>query len=310
MNVQRFFSDQNDMSLNLTPVARVALFDGSISGLREIDSFGSILAVRAAPFSALERMKATIDGGFIAYVIDAPQIYTGHGRGTRNIGDRIGEVAKQTSQVYVIYSRDTRFDKIAASYVEARVIDIAAELGIPLKNCVRPFGRSGLTISADHEQLVHHAQFLLSVAGFRRFEEARRSQPDRPLRVAVTGDLHDVRIIAPETIAVPADAVQMRLIWRDLHAEGYMIGNRFLVLPGADYSYVTKSGLSEDNRSRREAIEAMSILEPPPGTSDRGRLTVGLDCKSQAIASKILSGEQIGTSAWQTIPSLELGSPS
>jgi hypothetical protein len=83
-----------------------------------------------------------------------------------------------------------------------------------------------------------------------------------------------------------------------------------LVLPGADYSYVTKSGLSEDNRSRREAIEAMSILEPQPGTSDRGRLTVGLDCKSQPIASKILSGEQIGTSAWQTIPSLELGSPS
>jgi len=310
MNVQRFFSDQNDMSLNLTPVARVALFDGSISGLREIDSFGSILAVRAAPFSELERMKATINGGFIAYVIDAPQIYTGHGRDTRNIGDRIGEVAKQTSQVYVIYSRDPRFDKIAASYVEARVIDIAAELGIPLKNCVRPFGRGGLTISADHEQLVHHAQFLLSVAGFRRFEEARRSQPDRPLRVAVTGDLHDVRIIAPETIAVPADAVQMRLIWRDLHAEGYRIGNRFLVLPGADYSYVTKSGLSEDNRSRREAIEAMSILEPQPGTSDRGRLTVGLDCKSQPIASKILSGEQIGTSAWQTIPSLELGTPS
>jgi len=224
MNVQRFFSDQNDMSLNLTPVARVALFDGSISGLREIDSFGSILAVRAAPFSELERMKATINGGFIAYVIDAPQIYTGHGRDTRNIGDRIGEVAKQTSQVYVIYSRDPRFDKIAASYVEARVIDIAAELGIPLKNCVRPFGRGGLTISADHEQLVHHAQFLLSVAGFRRFEEARRSQPDRPLRVAVTGDLHDVLVIEPEAVTIPAGAVRQRLVCRDLQAEGFAIG--------------------------------------------------------------------------------------
>lgn len=126
----------------------------------------------------------------------------------------------------------------------------------------------------------------------------------------MTSDLHDVRIIAPETIAVPADAVQMRLARRDLHAEGFMIGNRLLVLPGADYSYVTKSGLSEDNRSRRKAIEAMGILDPMPGISDRARLTVGLDCKSRAIASKILSGKQIGTSAWQTIPSLELGSPS
>ena len=110
MNVQ-IFSDQRDMSLNLTPVARVTLLDSSISGLREIDSFGSILAVRAAPFSALERMKATINGSFIAYVIDAPQMYTGHGRDTRNIGDRIGEDAKQTSQVYVVYSSDPRFDK-------------------------------------------------------------------------------------------------------------------------------------------------------------------------------------------------------
>jgi hypothetical protein len=310
MNVQSFFSDQNDMSLNLTPVARVALFDGSISGLREIDSFGSILAVRAAPFSALERMKATINGGFITYVIDAPQIYTGHGRDTRNIGDRIGEVAKQTSQVYVIYSRDTRFDKIAASYVEARVIDIAAELGIPLKNCVRPFGRGGLTISAEHEQLVHHAQFLLSVAGFRRFEEARRSQPDRPLRVTTTADLHDVRMLEPETIAIPAEAVAMRLIRHDLHATGFTIGDRFLVQPGADFSYVTKSGLSEENRSRRDAIQAAGVLEPLPGITDRARLTVGLDCKSPAIAAKILSGEHIGTSAWQAIPSLQRGTPS
>jgi hypothetical protein len=294
--------------VRLTPVARVALLDGSISGLREIDSLGSILAVHAAPFSQLDRIKA--NSGYITYVIDAPRIYTGHGRKSRKIGDRVDQKAKQTSQLYVICSSDPRFDKLAAMYLEGRLIDTADQLGLPLANIIQPFGRNGLRPSADHEQLVQHAQFLLSVAGFQRFEEARRTQSDRPLRVAATGDLHDVRILEPETMTIPADAVRMRLIRRDLQAEGYAIGDRFLVRPGADYSCVSKSGLSEDNRSRREAIEAMGVLEPLPGVTDRARLPVGLDCRSPAIAAKILSGEHIGTNAWQAIPRLQVGSPS
>jgi hypothetical protein len=295
---------------NLTPVARIALLEGSITGYREIDSLGSILAVHAAPFSQLDQMKANSNQfDYIAYIIDAPRIYTGHGRRDRNIGDRVDEEAKLTSQVYVIGSRDPRFEKFAASYVEARLIDIADDLAVPLANIVRPYGRSGLRVSADLEPLVQHAQFLLSIAGFRRFEEARRSQPDSQLRVTGTADLHDLRMLKPETIAVPADAVHMRLIRRDLHAEGFAIGDRFLVLPGADYSYVTKSGLSEDNRSRRDAIQATGVLEPLPGITDHARLTVGLDCRSRAIAAKILSGEHIGTSAWQAIPSLQVGTP-
>jgi hypothetical protein len=297
--------------LNLTPVARIALLDGSISGLREVDSLGSILAVHAAPYSQLDRMKANSSRfDFITYVIDTPRIYTGHGRGTRKIGDRVDQDALQTSQVYVICSSDPRFEKFAASYVEARIIDIADELGVPLANIVRPYGRSGLRISTDLEPLVHHADLLLSIAGFHRFEEARRMPSDRPLRVAMSGDLHDMRLLDPETITVPADAMRMRLIRRDLQAEGFVRGARFLVLPGADYCYATKSGLSEDNRFRREAIEATRVLEPLPGVTERARLPVGLDCKSPAIAAKVLSGEHIGTSAWQQIPLFQLENPS
>jgi hypothetical protein len=141
--------------LNLTPVARIALLDGSISGLREVDSLGSILAVHAGPYSQLDRMKANSSHfDFITYVIDTPRIYTGHGRGTRKIGDRVDQDALQTSQVYVICSRDPRFEKFAASYVEARMIDIADDLGVPLANINRPYGRSGLRVSTDLEPLV------------------------------------------------------------------------------------------------------------------------------------------------------------
>jgi hypothetical protein len=69
---RRSKSDQHAMSqFNLTPVARVALLKGSISGVREIDSYGSILAVHAAPFSQLDRMRAnSAEFDYITYVLD------------------------------------------------------------------------------------------------------------------------------------------------------------------------------------------------------------------------------------------------
>jgi hypothetical protein len=283
--------------------ARITLLDGSITGLREIDSFGSILQVRAAPFAELDKMKATITGSFIAYVIDAPRVYTGHGRDSRNVGDRIDKTARQTSQVYIIFSADPRFDKPAAAYVEARLIDTAAELAVPLANGVRPFGIDGLTRSPDLEQLVAHAMFLLAIAGFRRFEDAQQTGSGRPVHVTATGDLHDVLVIEPDAITIPDDAVRHHLVCRNLRAEGFAIGKRFLVLPSADYCYEAKSGLSTHNQWRREAIEAMGILDPLPDFVDRAKLRVGLDCKSPSIAAKILTGEHIGTRAWQAAPS-------
>jgi hypothetical protein len=287
--------------INLAPVARVSLLDGLISGPRQVDSFGSILAVRAAPFAELDRLKAGAEAiDFITYVIDGPELYAGHGRANRNIGDRISREAQADSQVYIINSLDRRFDKHVAAYLEARLIEIFDDLALPVANTIRPFGRHGLRSSPDLEQLFQHARILLEVAGFRRFEEARLSPCDRPLRIAATGNLHDVRILQPEAINIPADAAPMRLICRALKAEGRAIGSRLLVLPGAEYSYVSKSGLSQHNRSRRQAIEKMEILQPLPGVTGRARLTVGLDCKSRAIAAKILTGEHIGTDAWQT----------
>ena len=293
----------NEVSpLNDSVTARITLFDGSITGLREVDSYGSILQVRAAPFAELDKLKANVIGGYIVYVIDAPKIYTGHGRGSsRNIGDRIDETARQTSQVYAIFSVDPRFDKPTASYVEARLIDLAAELGIPVANGIRPFGFDGLNRSADLEQLVAHTLFLLAVAGFRRFEEEPQTQSGHPVRVMATGDLHDVLVIEPEAMTIPHNAVRQRLICRDLQAEGYEVGNRFHVLPGADYSYEGKSGLSLHNKLRRQAIEALDILDRLPGVAERARLRVGLDCKSAAIAAKVISGEHLGNRAWQAV---------
>jgi hypothetical protein len=282
------------------PVTRVALLDGSMDGLRQIDSFGSIIGVRAAAFSDLDRLKAFTHSGYLAYIIDAPRLYTGHGQADRKIGDRIGKSAGlRDSHVYLFYSRDERFNKLTAAYLEARLIDIAQDLGIPLANGTRPFGAFPI-VSDDLEQLVQHAQILLQVAGFQRFEKARRSPP-KTRRVAATGDLHDVHVVEPDQIEIPPDAVRKELVRGDLRAEGYQIGERFLVLAGSDFAPLGKNWLSQENKRRREAIAAMDIFEPVPGVSGLRRLTVALDCKTLPIAAKILTGEHTGPT-WQVPP--------
>src|ERR1700710_2453274 len=114
--------------LNRTLVARAVLLDGSAFGLRDIDSLGSILRVSAAPFSELDRMKARIRSAYVAYVIDAPRIYVGYGRATRDIGDRIKEELQQEGQVYIIDADDPRFAKHEAAYIEAQLIEASARL--------------------------------------------------------------------------------------------------------------------------------------------------------------------------------------
>ena len=104
-------------------------------------------------------------------VIDTPLVYIGYGRANRNIGDRIEEQINPGSQVYIVDSNDSRFARFEAAYIEARLIETGAKLGVPLANRVRPFGRDGLAISEDHEQLVAQAGFCsrsLDLAGSMR----------------------------------------------------------------------------------------------------------------------------------------------
>ncbi len=290
-----------------TLVTQSVFVDDPVSGLRNIDSLGSILQVCAAPFSELNQLMTTVSPqAYVAYLIDAAKIYTGHGNGDRKIGDRLKPEELKQAQVYVIYSLDPRYDKRVAAYVEARLIDVAYELGVPLANSNRPFGRNGLRICPNQEQLVVHAEFLLKVAGFRRFWEARQDTTARPARVAATADLHDVFVVEPEDLVIPDTAVFKRLVHTKLQAEGYQVGKRFVVMPGADYCFETKSGLSEDNRARRKAIEKLNkqgdLLQELPGVTDSCRLRVGLDCKSAPIAAKILTGEHLGNRAWAAAP--------
>ena len=108
-----------------------------------------------------------------------------------------------------------------------------------------------------------------------------------------------MRPIEPEAMAIPANVALLRIVHRNLHAEGYQVGKRFLVMPGADYCYKTKSGLSVHNRARRAALELLDIFEELPGVTGRARLRVALDCKSAPISATLITGEHLDNDAWE-----------
>jgi hypothetical protein len=294
--------------LDLKLVTHTVLVDGPVSGWRDVDSLGSILRVSAGPYSSLNRMKAAVSSLHMAYAVDTKPVYFGSGKKDRDVGDRVAKQLQPTSQVYLIHSSDSRFRSVYAQLIEAWLIETAVELGVPLANRDRPFGRDGLARSPDHDQLVVHARILLSLAGFKQFDEAQQQHSNRSTHFPATSNLHDVKVLDPETMTIPDDAVRMQLNYGDIQAEGYAVGKRFHVLPGADYSYVDKK-LSEDNLLRRRAIEARAILNPTAGAPGRARVLVGLDCESMAIAGKILSGAHVGTKVWHEQANLHVGAP-
>lgn len=258
---------------------------------------GCILAVVAGPYPQLDQLKAQIPAAScICYVIHGSIVYVGHGNGDRKIGERVASGACDNAQVYVVYSSDPRFDKIAAGYLEARLIDRLHEVGVPLANLHRPLG-GRLNLHVGFEEIVRQAEFLLGVAGFRPSEAlgptARR--PSRPL--PATRILRDVVPIEPDQM--PSATTLYRLRYKGLQARGFFSDEEkvFYIEPGADFALTSRAGMTEYNLIRRQSLE--KYLEPVPGEEHRRRLRVGLRCATLPIASKVLTGEHIGKKAWQ-----------
>jgi hypothetical protein len=288
--------------------AATVFIDGNAGGMRLVKSCGSRLSVLAMPFAELARLKERLSPwDYIVYVIDDPsptsnqKTYIGHGDGERKFGDRLGNTIGANTQIYAVIAAGDTFDKVTAPYVEGRLIGICTDLNIPLANSGRPFGR-GLGIMDDLEQLVGHAETLLSVAGFRRIEMARRDPPKLRHRLSVTTDRDEmVAMTEAEQSLVPQNGLAYRLDCRDLHAVGYAWNDRFYVMAESDYAQHTRSDLSYDHQRRRDLLEAEQWVGPVTGTLGKLTLKVGFHCRSRAFAAKLLSGEHIDEDSWLAV---------
>lgn len=258
---------------------------------------GGILAVVAAPFLQLDRLKAQLPSASrnICYLVHGSVVYVGQGNGDRKIGERVAAEVLKNAQVYLLYSLDPRFQKLAAGYVEARLVDRLHDIGVPLANLHRPLG-GDLNLDPGFEQLVRQAEILLGVAGFRPLETPGSTGGRPSLSLPATRILGDVVPIEPDRMP-PPPATLYRLRHKRLQATGFLSEGKFYVQPGADYALTSQPGMTEYNILRRKGLE--QFLQPVPGEEQHRRLRVGLRCATLPIASKLLTGEHIGRKAWQ-----------
>ncbi len=282
--------------------AQITHHDGRPDGLRTVSTLASILQVAAAPWADRQRLMASTGylGPYRVYILDSDRIYVGHGDDHRVMGSHLPKQERdRTRHVFVIGSQDARFEKELANRLESRLIETAIRLGVRLANDNVPLGFSnGCRVPSDLDEVVEQACLLLATANFRRFTDP---QPGAtvPQLLPVNTNIDAVRVMPPGEITIPDEATPLVLACRDLRVEAYRVGLRLWVMPGSDYGPVCKSGVSADNRKRRELIEAAEILEPCPDRPGRMRLRLGLDFKRAALAAKVISGEHLRTKAWQ-----------
>jgi len=285
--------------------ATTIYFDGAPAGLRRIESWGSRLSLFAGPYTDAGRLRTFLDpAAYVVYAIADPApgsdqpAYFGHSDKERRWGDRLPPEVNGTTQRYILTADGGTLDKVMASYIEARLIQICTDLNISLFNSARPYG-GGLRVRAEAEQLVGHAEMLLHAAGFTRIDDARRTPMAVRRRLSVTADLDEMVVMTEmETVAVPREGDRFRFSHRELKADAYRWNGSFYVLPGADYARRTRSGLSDDHRRRRELMEAEKWVGAVPGAKDKMTLQLGFRCRSGAFAAKLLSGEKLDEDAW------------
>ena len=292
--------------------AQITLHDGRPDGLRTVSTLASILQVAAAPWADRQRLMASTGylGPYRVYILDSGRIYVGHGDDHRVMGSHLPKQEREgTRQVFVIGSQDSRFEKELANRLESRLIETAVRLGVPLANDNVPLGFSnGCRAPSDLDEAVDQACLLLATAGFHRFREPQQTSTV-PQLWPVNTIIDAVRVIPPGELVVPAGATSLTLSHRDLRVEAYQVGPRLWVMPGSDYGSVCKSGLSDDNRNRRQQIESTDILEPCPDRPGQMRLRHGLDFKHPAVAATVVSGEHLKKKAWQPKPVGEATQP-
>ncbi|MDA9523863.1 hypothetical protein XI06_27190 [Bradyrhizobium sp. CCBAU 11434] len=260
---------------------------------------GYTLSAVFGPLSRLRALKSLLPAAaaYVCYVIVQKLVYVGHGNGDRKMGDRLGADLKAGANVYILYSWDPRFDKLQASYLEARLVDRLYAAGVPLANSDRPFG-SGLKEDPGLEQLVRLSELLLGLAGFQPPERAGTA-PSRTRVLPSARVLQDVVPVEPDEMPAPPTE-RYRIQYRGLVAEGFYAGKKtFYIQPGADFAVGERPGMTIHNTARRNGL--IKFLDPIPGADNRMRVRVGLQCLSASLAAKMVTGEHVGTKVWQPI---------
>jgi hypothetical protein len=279
-------------------------YSEDINAVRSLTSSASLVSVFAGPSNKVKELVefGNLDGRPLAYLHcsrTSASAYIGHsGNGERRLGEQV-KARPYFDELFVVCFKDPRTGMKPARYLEARYIQLADAAGIKLENVDRP-AIPELTEPerADHERLLHETLFPLRDAGCRILE--KRSAPAQ-----MKNDKNEPveAHIAIGPIKIPLNAPAFEL-WAKggLRARGVKIGERFYVMPGSEYCLVATKSLIRSIVIRRNELEKQQILAPIKGVKDRKRLLAWLDCGSDAIAAKLLTGWQVNSKVWKKAP--------
>jgi hypothetical protein len=261
-----------------------------VDGIRLVESLASAVSVFAA---SSDRIKQLIGFGRLTdrpltYILCAgTTAYIGRsGNGERRLADQVGE-RPECQHVYVVCSSDSRTGMQTARYFEAKFIELAIDAGLRLTNRARPHAPDmSLPELADHERLLIEARYLLYDAGCRVLE--KHCMPPDQRNAGVT--------IGP--VSVPADAPAFELRARGLWARAVSCRGSFLVMPGSDFATVATRSLTRPIVRRRNELMKQGIARAIAGAPDHMRLVAWVECKSPALAAKLITGWQVNASVW------------
>jgi hypothetical protein len=281
-----------------TRTLRLQLVDDDPHGLRHVDSLASMLTVTAGPLPVMNAFTKNIDNkiGYMDYVCEGALSYIGHGYAERRLGEKFSTQDRdRIEQAYVVHSLDPRFGKDLAEKLEDRLIEIARDNLVPLANGPMVGGLGGKDPrSPEIEELLRDVRKKLWFAGCRLFEH--RHPAAQPTGIVCNG----IEIIEPEELARMDMSRPVQLNSRGLQARACWVGERLVVLPGADFSKIVRKGVTKYNIGRRAALENAGLLEDIPGVSNRARLRKALAFDSAAVAAKILVGKHVGNNVWES----------
>jgi hypothetical protein len=275
-----------------------------LNTVRHLDSSASPVSVFAGPSSKVRELIefGGLDGRPLAYLhcsSTSPSAYIGHsGNGERRLGEQV-KARPHFDELYVVSFKDPSTGMKPARYAEARFIQLADAAGTKLDNVDRPTPPEMTEPErADHERLLFESLFPLYDAGCRILE--KRPVPTK--KKNCKDELVDAQVVfGPIKIPLNAPAFELKAK-KGQWARGFAVGNRFYVMPGADYALKATKSLTSPIVIRRTVLEKQKILAPIKGVKDRKRLVAWLDCGSDAIAAKVLTGWQVNSKVWRKTP--------
>lgn len=274
------------------------------NAIRHVTSSASPVSVFAGPSSKVKELVefGSLDGRPLAYLHCSTTIrsgYIGHsGNGERRLGEQV-KARPHFDELFVVCFKDPSIGITPARYAEARFIQLADEAGAKLENVDRP-AIPEMTESerADHERLLHEMFIPLRDAGCRILE--KRLAPATTKKGK--SELADAHVVFGP-IKIPLNAQTFELNARaGMWARGVAANDRFYVMPGSEYWLAATKSLDRSYVIRRNEIEKQQVLAPITGLKDRKRLLGWLDCGSDAIAAKVLTGWRINSNVWRNAP--------